>query len=53
MSPLSVLLLGSAVVPVGALIFVIWFFFRSARRDDERVAAERAAAEANAHERAA
>lgn len=43
MSPLNVVLLGSAVIPVGVLVFVIWYFFRAARRNDEREAAERAA----------
>jgi heme/copper-type cytochrome/quinol oxidase subunit 2 len=41
-SPLNVVLLGSAVIPVGVLVFVIWYFFRAARRNDEREAAERA-----------
>ena len=44
MSPINVVLLGSAVIPVGVLIFVIWYFFRAARRNDEREAAERGAA---------
>ncbi len=40
MSPLNVVLLGSAVIPLGVLVFVIWYFFRAARRNDEREAAE-------------
>jgi hypothetical protein len=39
-SPLNVVLLGSAVIPVGVLVFVIWYFFRAARRNDEREAAD-------------
>ncbi|HEY5296202.1 MAG TPA: hypothetical protein VIJ70_12065 [Gaiellaceae bacterium] len=53
MSPLNVVLLGSAVIPVGVLIFVIWYFFRAARRNDEREAAERAATGESPADRAA
>lgn len=53
MSPVNVILLGSAVIPVGVLIFVIWYFFRAARRNDEREAAERAATGESPADRAA
>jgi hypothetical protein len=52
-SPLNVVLLGSAAIPVGVLVFVIWFFFRAARQNDEREAAERAAAGESPVDRAA
>jgi hypothetical protein len=38
---LNLILIGSAVVPLAVLGLVIWFFFRAARRNDEREAAER------------
>jgi hypothetical protein len=42
---LDVIMIGSAVVPLTILGFVIWYFFRASRRNDEREAAEAQAAE--------
>jgi hypothetical protein len=42
---LNIILIGSAVVPLTILGFVIWYFFRASRRNDEREAAEARAAE--------
>ena len=33
---LNLILIGSAVVPLTILGFVIWFFFRAAQRNDQR-----------------
>lgn len=43
MEALNLILIGSAVVPLTILAFVIWFFFRAARQNDEREAAEQQA----------
>jgi len=40
---LNVILIGSAVVPLTILAFVIWFFFRAARQNDVREATEQRA----------
>jgi len=40
MEALNIILIGSAVVPLTLLGFVIWYFFRAARRNDEREAGE-------------
>jgi hypothetical protein len=37
---LNLILIGSAVVPLTILGFVIWYFFRAAGRNDQREAAE-------------
>jgi hypothetical protein len=37
---LDVIMIGSAVVPLTILGFVIWYFFKASRRNDEREAAE-------------
>jgi hypothetical protein len=41
---LNIIMIGSAVVPLTILGFVIRYFFRAARRNDEREAAEALAA---------
>jgi hypothetical protein len=37
---LDVIMIGSAVVPLTILGFVIWYFFKASRRNDEREASE-------------
>ena len=45
MEALNIILIGSAIVPLTILGFVIWYFFRASRRNDEREAAEARAAD--------
>ena len=40
MEALDVIMIGSAVVPLTILGFVIWYFLKASRRNDEREAAE-------------